>query len=409
MLDPLVGSVVAGRYRVERVIGEGGMGRVYLAHQAMGNTTRPVAIKVLLPAFARDLQAVARFLRECAITSSLESVHSIRVYDSGQVTDGRLYIAMEYVDGRTLAELLQAEPLPGPRAAALLRQICASLSEAHAKRIVHRDLKPENILVGRDPTGAELVKVLDFGISKAIDEPGQPVRASVTAQHTIVGSPPYMSPEQFLGLDLDARSDVYALGLIAYEMFTGTTPFQASTMVEWGAMHLSSPPAAFDETAAGRAVPERARHAIMRALSKRKEERQPSADVFLRELEHQPGMQDAARAGRSEPSSRPRVATTVSADLVLPASQSVVERRWLSFLVTGGVVAAGIAVAAAFYRGDRASDHGAAHPLMREACVRAAHAAAAGRCDDARRELDAGCTTGPGHMEAQHELEDHCQ
>jgi serine/threonine protein kinase len=220
--DELLGAFIAGRYRITSVIGQGGMGRVYLADQTMGDATRRVAIKVLLPQFAADAKAASRFLRECATTGALDDPHTVRVYDCGQLPDGRLYIAMEYVDGRSLAALLEEEgPLAPARVVELLGQVCESLEEAHGKRIVHRDLKPENIMIVPRPGGGELVKVLDFGIAKAIDEPGHAAVPVITSAGAIVGSPPYMSPEQFVAGELDARADVYALGVIGYEMLTG--------------------------------------------------------------------------------------------------------------------------------------------------------------------------------------------
>jgi hypothetical protein len=413
--DELLGAFIAGRYRITSVIGEGGMGRVYLADQTMGAATRRVAIKVLLPQFAADAKAASRFLRECATTGALDDPHTVRVYDCGQLPDGRLYIAMEYVDGRSLAALLEEDgPLAPARVVELLGQLCESLEEAHGKRIVHRDLKPENIMIVARPGGGELVKVLDFGIAKAIDDPGHAAGPVITSAGAIVGSPPYMSPEQFVAEELDARADVYALGVIGYEMLTGTRPFEARSVLEWGTKHLTAAPAPFDATDAGRAVPEAMRRAVLHALAKNREERPASARAFYAELASDDAENRvvvvprlAAVGGAAQ---RAGVATTVDEARMVPTAQP--RRTWL--LLAAGASAATLALVGAFLLGRQPSsaEHGAdddSHAPPREACVRARAAALGGKCDEARRALASGCTGGPGHMEAQHEFEDHCE
>ena len=410
--DALLGAFVAGRYRVGSVIGEGGMGRVYLADQSLGTATRRVAIKVLLPQFAADSQAAARFLRECATTGSLEDPHTVRVYDCGQLDDGRLYIAMEYVDGRSLADLLEDGAISPARVANLLGQVCESLEEAHGKRIVHRDLKPENIMVVTRADGAELVKVLDFGIAKAVDEPERTGRPVITSAGAIVGSPPYMSPEQFVAGEIDARADVYALGVIGYEMLTGGRPFEARSVLEWGGKHLTAEPAPFDATGAGRAVPEGMRRAILHALAKRREDRPRSVRAFYEELAAGPIAIVPAAATDNGAARRKGVATTVDDAAIVPVSRR--KRSRITVALAASLLTAMLAMGLWLVVRQPAEieQHGPGdheHAAQREACVRARAAALASRCDEARRALDSGCTGGPGHIEAQHEFEDHCE
>ncbi len=230
----LIGSVIADRYLITDLLGEGGMGKVYLARHV--RLPQQAAIKVLRPDQVRDASAIARFNREAAAASRIDHDRVARVYDFGETGDGVVYLAMEFVAGRTLKAILAADgPLPPRRVATLTRQIADGLDAAHRLGIVHRDLKPDNVLVvegGADGHGDraehdDRVKVVDFGIAKALgsDDGG----AGLTRTGYVVGTPEFMSPEQLLGADVDARSDVYALGLVAYEMLTGELPFAPAT------------------------------------------------------------------------------------------------------------------------------------------------------------------------------------
>jgi eukaryotic-like serine/threonine-protein kinase len=216
-VDPVLGTVIGGRFHIVGILGEGGMGRVYSAEQQMGTSVRKAAVKMLLAQYAKDPQVVARFMRECGTVSELEHPNTIKVYDYGQTGDGDLYIAMELLAGASLEKTLEQGPLPAARVERILAQVCGSLQEAHDKGIVHRDLKPANIYLtkrgGRD-AGADYVKVLDFGIAKRDDKGGK--EAKLTQQGTVLGTPPYMSPEQFRGQELDPRSDIYSRGVMTY-------------------------------------------------------------------------------------------------------------------------------------------------------------------------------------------------
>ena len=274
-VDPRIGQLIGGRYRVVRVIAEGGMGVVYEAEQRMGSSKRRVALKMLHPMLSRDQSLVARFHRECGTVVELEHPNTIRIYDFGSTRDGALYIAMEYVDGRPLSELLAEGPLSLDRAREVMRQVCGALHEAHEQGIVHRDLKPENILLADRAGERDFVKVLDFGIAARFDEQGD--RTKLTQAGMVLGTPPYMSPEQFTGQRLDARSDVYSLGVIAYEMLTGRLPFSVETPWQWAHCHTTEAPAPLQSHPAGAQMPLPVVAAVMRALAKDPSARPESA------------------------------------------------------------------------------------------------------------------------------------
>jgi serine/threonine protein kinase len=278
--DPLVGSTIADRFHVVRVIGEGGMGRVYYAEQAMGASKRPVAIKVLTTS-PNDERAVARFHRECATVVALTHPNTIRFYDFGALPDQRLYIAMEYVDGRSLSKAISEGPMPFAVVDRLVGQIGGALAEAHRRGIVHRDLKPDNVLLSSHGDEGEFAKVLDFGIAKNDRDAST---SEITAAGTIVGTPAYMSPEQLAAKSVDERSDVYALGLMAYEMLTGARPFNATTPLEWATAHLTMAPRSFDDFPSTRLLPPEKRAAIMHALAKEPVDRTPTALRFVEDL-----------------------------------------------------------------------------------------------------------------------------
>ncbi len=279
--DPWIGRTVADRYTIVSLLGQGGMGRVYVADQQMGSTKRRLALKMLLPEHASNPEIVARFFRECEIASLVEHPNVVRIYDFGE-TGGVLYIAMELVPGRSLASILANEgPLPLERALPILSQVCRGVAAAHDRGIVHRDLKPDNIMVVSHPGEPDFVKVLDFGIAKMVAGGSRP---ELTRLGEVLGSPPYMSPEQLMGEEVDARTDVYALGIVAYETLTGTTPFHASDLMEWAAQHVGGDPLSFDATPAGKNVPEPVRASILHALAKKRADRPADPRSFLGEL-----------------------------------------------------------------------------------------------------------------------------
>jgi serine/threonine protein kinase len=293
----MVGRTLEGRYTISARLGAGSMGTVYRARQhAMG---REVAIKILRGDRAIDDTAKARFLREARANSLLASPNTVTVFDFGQSESGELYLAMELLEGESLGQrLTRVGRLPIPVAVDAARQALRSLSEAHAKGIIHRDLKPDNLFFARVLTAGstarssarttsheEIVKVLDFGIAKLVrDDDSQPMGVVETQAGTVFGTPRYMSPEQAQGKPLDARTDLYSLGVIVYQMLTGRPPFTDNDAVVVMARHIKSVPKRLNEVCPEANVPKELEHVIMRALSKDPDERQASADIFAGEL-----------------------------------------------------------------------------------------------------------------------------
>jgi serine/threonine-protein kinase len=234
----LAAGTMVGDYRVERTIGEGSFGRVYAAeHPLIG---RRVAIKVLHRALSTDPQAVSRFLAEARAIVAIQSPHIVEIYSFGALPDGRQYYVMELLDGSSLARYIEASgPLAVPVALRILAGMADALAAAHAADVIHRDLKPENVLIAFDRSGEPLPKLLDFGVAKLL---GDRKLAHRTQTGALVGTPAYMAPEQALGLDIDHRVDIYAYGVVAFEMLTGKLPFEASSLVELVRQHATEPP-----------------------------------------------------------------------------------------------------------------------------------------------------------------------
>ena len=235
---PRAGDVVAGKYRIESVIGTGGMGVVLGAHDT--SLGRRVAIKFLSPHKARNDDANARFVREARAAASIQSEHVVRVFEVGTLPTGASYIVMEHLAGGDLAQILGSRgALPIDEAVDYLLEACEAIGEAHNRGIVHRDLKPQNLFVTHTPDGSSCVKVLDFGISKAIDE----VAPNLTATDTVMGTPLYMSPEQVRSLkSVDLRSDIWALGAILFELVSASPIYEAASATALCAMIAMDPP-----------------------------------------------------------------------------------------------------------------------------------------------------------------------
>jgi serine/threonine-protein kinase len=266
----LVGRTIGGRYRILGRIGEGGMGTVYLCeHVALG---KRMAVKVLRPEFSGDEELLRRFQHEARAASQIGQENIIDVFDFGHTAEGAAYFVMEALDGESLARLLQREQaVPLPRALPILMQICRALGAAHQRGIVHRDLKPENVFVTRREDGSEFVKVLDFGISKSARAPDG---KRVTRAGSIIGTPEYMSPEQAAGTNVDHRSDVYAFGVLAYEMLTGRLPFQGETPLATLLKHQGEAP--ISPRRWRPELPVEVETLVMKALVKKPEGRQQS-------------------------------------------------------------------------------------------------------------------------------------
>jgi len=235
--DHLIGRTVAERFQVEALLGEGGIGRVYLATQV--SLGRKAALKVLHPHLSARKDVMERFVREARAASRLNHPGSVTVYDFGE-WEGQLYIGMEYLEGPTLSEVIQREfPMNPDRIVDLVGQLCDVLDAAHRMHLLHRDLKPENIVLVRHPDGHQAVKVVDFGLAFVV---GDAREARLTRDDAVSGTPCFMAPEQVLNRPLDARSDIYALGCVMYEMLTGAPPFDAPTSIEVLTMQLYDEP-----------------------------------------------------------------------------------------------------------------------------------------------------------------------
>lgn len=236
-----VGDVLAGKYRVEQVLGKGGMGYVVAAMHTQ--LDQRVAVKFMVPELCEHPEAVARFLREARAAVRIRSEHVARVLDVGTMDDGTPYMVMEFLWGRDLAtELEEVKQLAVSQAADYVLQACEALAEAHAYGIVHRDLKPANLFLTRRPDGSAQIKVLDFGISKAATDQAAPASESLTASQSLIGSPHYMSPEQVRRpKTVDSRSDIWALGVILHELISGDRPFGGDTPMSVLAAVVSDP------------------------------------------------------------------------------------------------------------------------------------------------------------------------
>ncbi|HEY8427593.1 MAG TPA: protein kinase [Sandaracinaceae bacterium] len=344
--DPLLGRVIDGRYRIERQIGEGGMGVVYMATHTV--LQKRLALKVLRGDNGRDADVVQRFMQEAQAATSIGHPNIIDISDFGRLPDGSVYFVMEYLDGMSLSAMIKrGGSVPTQEALHIVRQIASALEAAHARGIVHRDLKPDNIFIVKQGQDARFVKVLDFGIAKV---GGAASRLTKTGM--VFGTPHYMSPEQAAGHSVDRRTDIYALGVIMYEMFTGKVPFDADTFMGILSKHMFEAPAKPSDVK-GAALGQ-LENVILRALEKSPDHRYQTMGELLADLDtieaggtiHVGGRSGVApptnvAAALGAPPREARAARASSVRAPLLAALAV-----LAFFVVGGSVAAAVFVLA---------------------------------------------------------------
>ena len=274
----LIGKVIDGKYEILNLLGLGGMGGVFRARHVFINNE--VAIKLINPKLASHEEIVERFLREARAAALIDHPNAVKVTDFGRAED-MLYLVMEFVPGYNLTQLIRKKGHLSPSTTAnIMSQICAALDDAHAKKIIHRDLKPDNVMIKVD-RGKHIVKVFDFGIAKMVIEGNQD--NSITRAGTIVGTVNYMSPEQCRGESaIDFRSDIYSLGVVAFEMMTGRLPFTAPTPTGLAVKHIVDPPPSMRSIVSE--IPDSVDKAVLRALNKEPNDRYSSAGAFATEL-----------------------------------------------------------------------------------------------------------------------------
>ncbi|HXW14146.1 MAG TPA: protein kinase [Terriglobia bacterium] len=281
------GSIIRGKYRLLTKVGQGGMGSVYKALHLAFDELR--ALKVIAPELLSDQLFVKRFKHEAVITRRLQHPNAVRVDDIDEAEDGRPYIVMEFIDGKSLKKLIREEgPLAVPRVLSIAKQTASALDAAHRLGMVHRDIKPDNISLLDTPEG-EMVKVLDFGIAKVKEARlGEGAGLTLTGAGVVIGTPQYMSPEQAMGKrgdELDGRADLYSLGVVMYQMLTADLPFKADTTMEMLLAHMQKPPSPIEVLHPELHVPRDVAALTMRLLEKNRDLRPATGRVLIQEIE----------------------------------------------------------------------------------------------------------------------------
>jgi len=277
----LVGSTIGDRYVIDAILGEGGMGRVYLAHHKV--IEKKLAIKILHAELVKDKEAVGRFIREAKAASSIGNSHIVDISDFGELPDGSTYFVMEYLDGHTLAGLMEQHgALPFDLVCDVALQTCDGLAAAHAQEIVHRDLKPENITLVKRGEHESFVKILDFGIAKVSS---RETKEKLTVAGAVFGTPHYMSPEQAAGAAVDQRTDIYSLGVMLYEMVSGELPFNADNFMGILTQHMYKAPVPIRVLAAAPDCSPGLEAVILKCLSKSPDARYQSMEELAADIQ----------------------------------------------------------------------------------------------------------------------------
>ena len=297
----LLGQVIAGRYRLTKLLGQGGMGEVYAAEHV--HITKRVAVKVLHPEIGSNPEALARFKQEAQSASSIGHDNIVAIDDFGQMDDGRFYLCMEFLSGKSLAEAMQVPGGMDPQTALeIMIQVCNGLAAAHAKGIIHRDMKPENVFLTQRSDGTQVAKILDFGIAKVS---GTDNNDNLTKTGTVFGTPHYMSPEQALGQKLDHRADVYSMGVMLFEIFTGQVPFKAESFMGILSQHITKPAPQPSTVTPGRSIARPIEDVILKAMAKEPDQRYGSIREMGQALSQ---VLDELRGVRPEVSAKPAAA-----------------------------------------------------------------------------------------------------
>jgi len=368
VVDVKEGDILAGKYRVDRVLGIGGMGVVVQAtHTVLQDR---VALKFLLPELLENEATSARFLREAQAAVRIKSPHVARVTDVGTLDNGAPYMVMEFLEGQDLGSLLDLEgPLGVETAVVFALQACEAVAAAHANGIIHRDIKPANLFLTQGPDQRPVLKVLDFGISKVANRDGV---GSLTQTHTAMGSPLYMSPEQMRSAKtVDSRTDIWSLGIVLYEMLTGTLPFVADTMPQLCALILETEPPSLETAVPD--LPDGLDEVVLKALSRNPDERYQDLGEFALAIAPYAGPAGAESASRvvrilqavglgsnsgdgpvsiAPRSMTPSVSANTSTSFGTTDSGSIkaTPRRWIYGVAAGGIAIISLSAAWAIYR-----------------------------------------------------------